>query len=114
MNTITVELTAHSIIRAKERLGIHSAQKLTRFASNAWERGMTSESADQSWQRWFMTKRESENIVFRMYNDVYFIFATENGTPKLITVYPVQKMIGFRPRSGNKGTRGKKRARLMN
>ena len=113
---MTVELTAHSITRAKERLGIHSAQKLTRFASNAWERGLTSESADQSWQRWFMTKKESENIVFRMYNDAYFIFATEKGIPKLITVYPVQKTIGFRFRSGSKEIRGKKRtmSRFMN
>lgn len=114
MNTMTVKLTAHSIIRAKERLGIHSTQKLTRFASNAWERGKTSESADQSWQRWIMSKKEAENIVFRMYNDAYFIFATDSGTPKLITVYPVQKMLGFRPRSEKKGARGKKRARLMN
>ncbi len=82
-----VYLTAHSIERAKERLGIRNEEKLLRQAFNAWTRGRSTDNADMIWQKNYMKSHESENIEFRLYNDTFFIFSTESKNPKLITVY---------------------------
>lgn len=91
MKTTQIILTAHSVIRAKERLGIRNTDKLLRHACNAWKRGMTSDSAGMAWQRKYMLKRETDNKEFRIYSDTVFVFGVTDGIPALITVYNMSK-----------------------
>lgn len=89
MQATYIQLTDHSRDRAKERLGIRTADKLGRYARLAWERGMTADHADFAWQRKFITMRETEHTAFRLYCDTVFIFSTETAIPVLITVYTI-------------------------
>lgn len=91
MNSTQMILTGHSVIRAKERLGIRNTDKLLRHVCNAWERGMTSDSACMAWQRKYMLNRETEAKEFRMYNGAVFVFGITDGIPVLITVYAMSK-----------------------
>ncbi len=89
MKATSIQLTDHSRSRAKERLGIRTADKLERYALLAWERGMTADRADSAWQRKYISVRETEHIEFRLYCDTVFIFSTETAIPVLITVYMI-------------------------
>ena len=103
MNTTQMILTAHSIRRAKERLGIRNADKLMRRACNAWERGITAEHAETVWQRKFIQDLEKGNKEIRIYSGMVFIFGVMNGAQTLITLYPVPKFaVGNMMRSGQK------------
>ncbi len=91
MNTTQMILTAHSVQRAKERLGIRSADKLMRRACNAWERGLTAEHAETVWQQKYMQDKEKGNKEIRIYSGTVFVFGVMNGTQTLITLFPVPK-----------------------
>ena len=103
MDTTKMILTAHSVQRAKERLGIRNADKLMHRACNAWERGMSAEHAETVWQRKYMQDRENDNKEIRIYSGTVFIFGVMNGVQTLITLYPLPKTgVGNMVRSSQK------------